>query len=206
MALAQGAPHRGQRRGVSGRPPRKRLRRAAIWLASSWVSLRAKRPPLSAAPAPTPLPDYSSFNQQHTAVPINCYWRCRSNARGLWLGFGRSGPQRPCLGLGRPAPTRCLRALPPASRMRRAPSPRSVSPPRMLRAERTVAARRASGQAATLVRRTPVHVHGGLTPRVDGHLGNWSLKKRLESPQSPPKFRGNSLFARVSLVFATRVG
>jgi hypothetical protein len=21
---------------------------------------------------------------------------------------------------------------------------------------------------------------------VDGHLGNWSLKKRLESPQSPP--------------------
>jgi hypothetical protein len=37
---------------------------------------------------------------------------------------------------------------------------------------------------------------------VDGHLGNWSLKKRLESPQSPPKFRGNLLFARLSLVFA----
>ena len=33
---------------------------------------------------------------------------------------------------------------------------------------------------------------------VDGHLGNWSLKKRLESPQSPPKFRGNSFFSRLS--------
>ena len=41
VALAQGVPHRGQERGWSGRPPRKRLRRAAIWIASRRVSLRA---------------------------------------------------------------------------------------------------------------------------------------------------------------------
>ena len=54
LALARGAPQRGQERGCSGRPPRNCLRRAAIWLPSCWVSLRAKRPPTRS--------DYSSFD------------------------------------------------------------------------------------------------------------------------------------------------